>query len=185
MIVGFSIFVGCQTQDESITPKIDNIMIKFALPDFIIRAKSSLGNVNVYVVTFHELAHASHHNKAGNSYWVKYINYIITYGAYGDGTGNNAGVCGIGEMWGNYFGAVCRVREFGSGHWRPFGRDKDWYNPGFMRDVDNISDVSTAEVFSCLTSSTDTFGDLRNQLKTKTTNDVQVDNAWTNYTDWP
>ena len=58
-------------------------------------------------------------------------------------------------------------------------------NPGFLENADNITDLSTAEIFSCLTSSTDTFGDLRNQLKNKTNNDAQVDNAWNNYTDWP
>ncbi len=117
-------------------------------------AKSSLGTANVYAVTFHELAHASHHNKAGNSYWVKYINYIVTYGAYGNGTGNSAGVCERVEYG--------RTTPF-SGNWFWFDKHEDWYNPGFLKDVDNISDVTTAEIFSCLTSSTDTFSDLRNQ----------------------
>jgi hypothetical protein len=159
-------------------------MIKFALPDIIIKA-GSRNTQSVYDVTFHELAHASHHKKAGNNYWVKYINYIITYGAYGVGTGNNAGIYGIGEMWGNYFGTECLNREYGRNFWTNARRNENWFNPGFLENADNITDLSTAEIFSCLTSSTDTFGDLRNQLKNKTNNDAQVDNAWNNYTDWP
>lgn len=62
---------------------------------------------------------------------------------------------------------------------------QDWYNPGFMLDVDNISDITTPEIFSCLNSNTDTFTKLISQLKTKTINDGQVDNAFANYTDWP
>ena len=33
-------------------------------------------------------------------YWSQYINYIITYGAYGDSSKKNAGFCGVGEMRG-------------------------------------------------------------------------------------
>jgi hypothetical protein len=120
----------------------------------------------------------------GSSFWVKYINYIITYGAYGNGTGHNAGYCGVGEMWGNYIGWFFLDKEFPSKKYY-LNKTEDWYNPGFLQDVDNISDITTAEIYSCLTSSTDTFIDLITQLKTKTTNDEQVDNAFANYTDWP
>ncbi len=171
----------------SISLNLVATLLKFTQPDIIIKAASSRGTATVLATTFHECAHASHWTKAGNGYWVKYINYIITYNGYGNGTGNNAGVCGIGEMWGNYFGAVCMNREFPrvGGSSAYLDEFEDWYNPGFLQDVDNIPDVSTAEIFSCLTSSTDTFDDLINQLKTKTNNDAQVDNAFANYTDWP
>lgn len=157
-------------------------LIRFVLPDVIINANASNGTDGVTSVTFHELAHASHHKKVGSGYWIKYINYIITYGAYGDGHGKNSGVCGIGEMWGNYFGYVCSKAEFGYSY---FNKGEDWYNPGFLLDVDNISDITTPEIFSCLNSSTNTFTKLISQLKTKTVNDEQVDNAFANYTDWP
>ena len=79
--------------------------------------------------------------------------------------------CGIGEMWGNNW-------------WGNFPKNLDWYNPGFLKNVDNIPDVTTVEIFFCLTSSTDIFDKLISQLKTKTVNDGQVDNAFANYTDW-
>jgi len=173
------------------------IITKFAQPDIMINAAYSNDNetIEVYETTFHELAHASHMRQAGSGYWVKYVNYIITYsdyiplvdnGTYGDGTGKNAEICGIGEMWGNYFSAVCVNREFPINSvafhlWET----EDWYNPGFLLDVDNIPDVTTQEIFSSLRSGTTTFPQLINQLKTKTNNDGQVDNAFANYTDWP
>ena len=167
------------------------------LPDVVIKANASQGTDGVYSTTFHELAHASHHKKVGSGYWVKYINYIITYGAYGDGHGKNAGYAGVGEMWGNYFSAVCMDREFRVK--RGFASNpllylydkdggyggEDWYNPGFLYYVNNIPDITIDEIFSCLHRNTNTFSALIKELKTKTEYDEQVDNAFANYTDWP
>ncbi len=160
------------------------ILTKFILPDVIIRSGSSKGTDGVFSTTFHELGHASHFKKVGSGYWIKYINYIITYGAYGDGHGANSGNCGIGEMWGNYFSAVLTDKEFPSSN-NYFNKDEDWYNPGFLEDVDNLPDVSTKEIFECLKSTKDTFTDLIAELKTKTTYDEKIDNAFYSYPDWP
>ena len=152
-----------------------------------IKAHASQGTDGVFETTFHELAHASHFRKVGNGYWIKYINYIITYGAYGNGRGKNAGYAGVGEMWGNYFSALCMDAEIprigGVGFY--LNENRDWFNPGFMEDVDNILDITTSEIFSCLTSGTNTFNRLITQLKTKTINDEQVDDAFASYPDWP
>ena len=128
--------------DVSLSVNTLALITKFAQPDLTISVNSdNVGTDDVYNTTFHECAHASHWTKVGSSYWVKYINYIITYGAYGDGTGQNAGYCGVGEMWGNYIGALFQRQEF-IGHW-PYSttafnsnwswfiEDEDWYNPGF------------------------------------------------------
>ena len=88
------------------------VMIKFALPDIVIKAASSQGTAAVYETTFHEMAHASHYQQAGNANWVKYINYIITYGSYGDGTGNNVGLAALGEAWGYHIGHRLTLEEF-------------------------------------------------------------------------
>ncbi|MDN4164145.1 hypothetical protein QWY31_01465 [Cytophagales bacterium LB-30] len=166
------------------------IITKFIQPDMIISASRTNGTEDVYGVVFHEMAHGSHFSKVGSSYWIKYINYIMTYGIgdngpYGDGTGANAGYCGIGEQWGNYFSAVCMDREWplGDGVGEYLFEIEDWYNPGFLLDVDNIADITTPEIYSCLSSTS--FASLINCLKTKTNNDEQVDAAFTNYTDWP
>ncbi|WP_158837209.1 hypothetical protein [Polaribacter sp. L3A8] len=163
------------------------LVTRFVLPDIIIKANASQGTDGVFETTFHELGHASHHRKVGSGYWVKYINYIMTYGAYGDGHGLNSGYAGVGEMWGNYFAALCMNQEIprtgGVGFY--LNENRDWFNPGFMEDVDNIPDVTTSEIFSSLVSNTNTFDKLISQFKTKTINDEQVDNAFANYTDWP
>ncbi|AEM70149.1 hypothetical protein Murru_1105 [Allomuricauda ruestringensis DSM 13258] len=166
------------------------IMCKYILPDIIIRAGASKGTDGVFSTTFHELAHASHFKKVGSGYWIKYINYIITYGAYGNGHGINSGNCGVGEMWGSYFSALLTRNEFKyttsfNNDWLWFHEEEDWYNPGFLKEVDNISDVTTKEIFECLKSTTDTFTDLIAELKTKTTYDEKVNIAFTNYPDWP
>jgi hypothetical protein len=87
---------------------------KLVQPDLIISAAVGRGTAQIYTTTFHELAHASHQTKVGNNYWVKYINYIITYGSYGEGDGNNAPLCAIGEAWGNHIGFSMNLREFGN-----------------------------------------------------------------------
>ena len=103
----------------------------------------------------------------------------------------------VGEMWGNYIGALFERQEF-IGHWPYnstafannwtwFDDEEDWYNPGFLKHVDNIADITTSEIFSCMTSSTTTINRMVEQLKTKTENDGQVDNAYNRieYNDWP
>jgi hypothetical protein len=61
----------------------------------------------------HELSHASHHNKVGNGYWDGYVRYIANSlldsdgdSSYGDGTGEYAGACQVGEMWGHAMGDI-------------------------------------------------------------------------------
>ena len=166
-------------------------LVKFVSPDITIstpKRKSNKNTLAIYETTCHELSHASHWTKAGNRYWVKYINHIITYKGYGSGSGNNAGYCGVGEMWGNYFGAVCANDKYSSySWWSDFHAKEDWYNPGFLRNcVKNINDLSTNEVFDCLTKNTNTIDKMVNQIKRRTKHDKKVDNQYNSIdTDWP
>jgi hypothetical protein len=98
------------------------IITKLIQPDLIIYAASSLGTASIFSTTFHELAHASHMKQAGSAYWIKYINYIITYGPYGDGSGRNNGVCAVGEMWGFYYGYFLTLQHFGNNNNNPIIR---------------------------------------------------------------
>jgi hypothetical protein len=120
---------------------------------------------------------------------VKYINYIISYGAYGDGKGNNAGYCGIGEMWGNYEEGLFMNQVVPSVTvWNHLDDpDEDWYNPSFLEEVViTTPDLTVSEVFASLTSDTNTFSKLLTQLKSKTNNDEKIDAAFANpvYSDW-
>ena len=173
------------------------IFTRLVLPDVIVYANSDQGTKHVFSVTFHELGHASHFRKVGSGYWVKYINYIITYGKidgtnpYGDGSGYNSGICGVGEMWGNYISALFFREEFNlisvdfNRDWWWFDEEEGWFNPGFLKFIHGIYDISIADIFSCLTKDVDTFDKLIAKLKTKTINDEQVDHAFNLYTDWP
>jgi len=162
------------------------IITKFAQPDLTITIGNGYSNYDgIFQTTFHECGHASHWQKVGSAYWVNYINYIITYGAYGDGTGANAGYCGVGEMWGNYMGSLFRSLYFNEDDWWFFDEEEYWYNPGFLQRVDSIPDISLSDIYSCLTSSTTTFPSLITQLKTKTIYDNDIDTAYYYYPDWP
>ena len=80
-------------------------LIKAFLPDITIGTKKRTTYADLYDVTMHELAHASHYCQAGNEFWDSYIRYIleafITEGkeAYGTGGRERAGYCEVGEMW--------------------------------------------------------------------------------------
>lgn len=97
------------------------IVIRFVIPDVIIKAHASQGTDGVYETTFHELAHASHYKKVGNRYWRKYIDKIIdnwlfhnSTSPYGSGRGNNHELVGLGEAWGNHIGHFLIIQEFGN-----------------------------------------------------------------------
>jgi hypothetical protein len=52
--------------------------------------------------------------------------------------------------------------------------------------VYNISDVTTSEIFGCLTSDIHSISGIKNKLKTSTIYDSQVDKAYNTIdTDWP
>ena len=83
-----------------------------------------MGTCDIYSITCHELAHASHFMQVGKDWWDKFIIYILTSyvstgETYGNGSGENAGYCAVGEMWAYYmqnrmfndrYGESCRWR---------------------------------------------------------------------------
>ena len=96
------------------------VTARFVLPDVIIKANASQGTDGVYSTTFHELAHASHYRKVGNTYWRKYIDKVIdnwvfhnSTAPYGTGRGNNHELVALGEMWGYHIGYFLTIQEFG------------------------------------------------------------------------
>ena len=79
-------------------------LIEYFLPDVTIGTKGDDSYASIYSDTCHELAHASHFSQVGTSYWNRYILYVIesyvTSGGmtYGDGAGDGAGYCEIGDL---------------------------------------------------------------------------------------
>jgi hypothetical protein len=97
------------------------IVARFVVPDIIIKANASQGTDGVFETTFHELGHASHYKKVGNTYWRKYIDKIIdnqlfhaSTAPYGSGRGNNHELVALGEAWGNHVGLFLTIQEFGN-----------------------------------------------------------------------
>jgi len=85
------------------------------LPDIVITyGANNVNSADINEVTFHELSHASHENKVGESYWYKYVNYTVTNNGYGNGTGHNFGVCALGEMWGYHMGWFLSRDKYGA-----------------------------------------------------------------------
>ncbi len=92
-----------------------------------------LTSPNLKSIAYHELGHTSHFAQAGCDYWQAYrnrisSNLIATFFAdpYGDGTENNAGVVGVGEMWGNHCQYIFTNRHYGNG-----GANGSFLNGGF------------------------------------------------------
>lgn len=139
------------------------IAISLCMPDiFILHNDSETNSRSVYETVYHELAHASHYQQVGKAYWLKYIAHIVANGGYGKGTEWLAGYAGVGEIWGNFFGADCGRHEYGflSGfNWR-----EDWYNPGFFMDLHDLNGFTERELFNCLQSEINTLNKLRDEL---------------------
>ncbi len=133
----------------------------FALPDITIGTKGKT-SAGIYEQVSHELAHASHFQKVGSAYWAKYISYVITYGAYGDGTSNNAGICAVGEMWGYAMGNLACYEKYG---YNPKVGKEYWFykNPTLYNLI--IKKVLTRkEIFDCMTSDVKSTEEFKQKL---------------------
>jgi hypothetical protein len=87
-------------------------------------------------------------------------------------------------MWANYFGNyVLTMAKFKSTliSWDP---GEDWYNPGFLMEVDdNVTNINPKEIFNGLSATS--IGDLKTNLKKITTEYEKIDVAYNLYSDWP
>jgi hypothetical protein len=73
---------------------------------------------------FHELTHAAHYNKVGNSWYNQFVNGEFSElvlaplnggeRPYGTSTGTYAGLIGIGESWAFYMGHVMTEEKYGT-----------------------------------------------------------------------
>ena len=94
-------------------------LLNVFFPDIIIGTKEAQGYAQVYSVVWHELAHASHYEKVGKEYWIKYILFILSSfvssggTTYGNGTERDAGLCAVGEMWAYYMQTLLVNSRYG------------------------------------------------------------------------
>lgn len=131
-------------------------ILSFFLPDITIGAASRRSYQSLYSVVCHELAHASHFRKVGTKFWDKYIfyiveSYILSGGmTYGDGTGENAGCCDVGESWAYYMEAKMFKERYG-GSFPNFGTSY-WFYPQILRYLDERG-LDCSDIFSVMNAS--------------------------------
>ena len=107
----------------------------------------------IFSVTMHELAHASHFAKVGKDYWSllterMLANLAMTGDMYGSGKGEYEGIIGVSEMWG-YFMEYSLYKE-------RYGRDvakKDdlWFHPEALEDLQKKG-ITKKDMFFALNS---------------------------------
>lgn len=142
-------------------------LLKVFLPDITIGTKGIDSYSRIYSSTCHELAHASHFSKVGQSYWNTYIYYIVesylTTGGmtYGDGSANGAGHCEIGEMWAYYLESKMYKERYG-GAFPSFGTSY-WFYPQIFRFLDDRG-VSCSDIFNVLVTSVTSKDALKSAL---------------------
>lgn len=128
-------------------------LIKFLLPDITIGTSDDNDYRSIYSDVCHEIAHASHFAKVGTGYWNEYIWYVIEsyvktgYMVYGDGTGERAGYCELGEMWAYYLECKMYKDRYG-GAFPTFGTSF-WFYPQIFRYLDERG-VTASQIFSVL-----------------------------------
>lgn len=145
-----------------------NIMLRYITPDITIGGERINGIPKtygrIYQTVHHELAHASHYSQAGAFYWANYILYIISCMGYGDGTEDQAQLCGIGEMWGNYIGYAQSVNKYSISTLKKMGSVEGWIYPQVFWRLDSIGILSKKQIYDCLTSEVDTYNELVNKM---------------------
>ena len=140
---------------------------KFIGPDIIIGVKDKLDYDSIYEAVCHELAHASHYAKVGNSYWTKYIEHILsTYLInkimdFGTSDAENSGYCEIAEMWAYYLETQMYNERYNLDS-ETKGTDY-WFHPQIFRYLEDRG-LRRAEIFNSLESTINTKESLQNKL---------------------
>ncbi len=142
-------------------------LVEYFMPDVTIGMQLVDDYDFIYSTTCHELAHTSHFTKVGTDYWDRYILYIMeSYvksggKTYGDGSGNNAGYCEIGEMWAYYLESRMYKDRYGGGF--PTYGTRYWFYPQIFRFLDERG-ISPAQIFSVLDADVVSKEDLKTAL---------------------
>lgn len=144
-------------------------LISVFLPDITIGCKDLPDYPSIYASTVHELAHASHFVSAGKEYWQEYIKYILRSfvyeggSVYGNGNGEGAGYCEVGEMWAYFMeSALFRDRYGGS---MPDVGTSFWFRPQILRYLYERG-MTRGEIFKALKPSVTSADELQDELIT-------------------
>ncbi|MCQ2178744.1 MAG: hypothetical protein MJY91_01415 [Bacteroidales bacterium] len=130
-------------------------LVKMFLPDVTLGLKSAKTYSDVYNLTVHEMAHASHFMQVGKAFWDPYIKFIMTsfvtsgFVTYGVGTEANHGYCEVGEMWAYYVQSQL-YRERYPDTSVVFGTNF-WFSPQIFLYLDDRG-LDRFKIFNALTS---------------------------------
>ena len=129
-------------------------LVKMFLPDITLGLKGKESCSDLFAVTVHELAHASHFMQVGVEYWNAYVKFIlfsfVTSGfvTYGVGTEENHGYCEVGEMWAYYLETQMMKERYGTD--REYGTSY-WFYPQIFSKLDERG-INRYRIFNALTS---------------------------------
>ncbi|MFR0773663.1 MAG: hypothetical protein ACLSH3_07585 [Alistipes finegoldii] len=82
----------------------------------------------------------------------------MTYGSYGNGTGKNAELCGIGEMWGYSMGHIRAYEKYNpSGLLDDYPDVHTWLKPHVFWDLQRDKVLTKKQIYDCLVVGVDTY----------------------------
>ncbi len=141
-------------------------LVTIFAPDITIGTAGGKEFKEIYATTLHEMAHTSHFAKVDTSYWDEYIYYILyswfTSGsAYGDGSGERAGYCDVGESWAYFLQSKLYQERYG-GSYPAFGTGY-WFHPQIYRYLDERG-VGPEEIIAAMDAEVTSQDDLRDGL---------------------
>ena len=137
-----------------------NILKKLA-PDVIIYKRNT--TTAIYTNVFHEMSHVCHYTSVGKWFWKMYVKYIIHNSNYGNKNDEYSGFCGVGEMWGYYFGNYACPKYYlnNTDEWNARNY---WFNPGIILCLVKDAGLSERQIFDCMQSYITDHASLKNEL---------------------
>lgn len=129
-------------------------IVTFFTPDITLGTADKGTYKDLYSVTCHEMAHASHFASVGKKWWDKYISFIISSflssggATYGTGSEQDAGYCEIGEMWAYFMQGKLQKERYG-GSMPSYGTSY-WFYPQIFRYLEERG-MPAGDIFAALT----------------------------------
>lgn len=142
-------------------------LLNVFLPDITIGCKESQDSYRkIYSTAVHELAHASHYAQVGDDYWKEYVRYVLesyvrTGEAYGDGRGDGAGYCEVGETWAYFMESTLYKERYGGG--LPDLGTAWWFRPQILRYLYERG-MTRGQMYKALNGDVCSMEDLQDEL---------------------
>ena len=141
-------------------------LIRVFAPDITIGSKDKNGCYEeLYSCASHEIAHASHFQMVGTSYWnvfTKYIlsSFLMTGSCYGSGNGDYAGHCEVAEMWAYHYENMIYKGRYGT---NPHHGISNWFRPDIFAVLEDQG-VSRKDIFNAVASGVTDITQLQEEL---------------------